>query len=111
MTSYIFFFGKPDCDVNADFYAKMRMQSEGGRPTPQDWNGFCESFNNRVRQELLNSTWFRSIDDARRHAADWRQYYNTKKSHSSLDDQMPEEFARRSKKQADIAVISRALAV
>jgi putative transposase len=82
--------------------------SRAGKPSD---NGFCESFNNRVRQELLNPTWFRSLDDARQHAAAWRRDYNTNHPHSSLDDLTPEEFARRSKKQPNIAVISRAPAV
>ena len=42
--------------------------------------------NNRVRQELLNPTWFRSLDDARRQAAEWRHDYNANHPHSSLDN-------------------------
>jgi putative transposase len=78
--------------------------SRPGRPSD---NGFCESFNNRVRQELLNSTWFQSLDDARQKAAAWRLDYNTNHPHSSLDDLSPEEFARRAKKTPLTAVNSR----
>jgi len=87
------------------------VQLDFSRPGRPSDNGFCESFNNRVRQELLNPTWFRSLDDARRQATALRHDYNTNHPHSSLDDLTPEEFARRSKKQANIAVISRARAV
>jgi putative transposase len=66
--------------------------SRPGRPSD---NAFCESFNNRVRQELLNPNWFRSLDDARQQAAAWRVDYNTNHPHSSLGDLAPEEFARR----------------
>ena len=82
------------------------VQLDFSRPGKPSDNGFCESFNNRVRQELLNPTWFRSLDDARQHAAAWRHDYNTNHPHSSLDDLSPEEFARRSKKKSNIAVIS-----
>jgi len=66
--------------------------SRPGRPSD---NAFCESFNNRVRQELLNPNWFSSLDDARRKAAAWRIDYNTNHPHSSLGDLAPEEFAKR----------------
>jgi putative transposase len=66
--------------------------SRPGRPSD---NAFCESFNNRVRQELLNPNWFASLEDARRQAAVWRIDYNTNHPHSSLGDLTPEEFAKR----------------
>ena len=69
--------------------------SRPGKPTD---NAFIESFNASVRKELLNPTWFRTLEDARLHAAAWRHDYNTSHPHSSLDDLTPEEFARRSKK-------------
>ena len=74
------------------------VQLDFSRPGRPSDNAFCESFNNRVRQELLNPTWFRTLEDARRHAAAWQHDYNTSHPHSSLDDLTPEEFARRSKK-------------
>ncbi len=66
--------------------------SRAGRPSD---NAFCESFNNRVRQELLNPNWFSSLANARLQAAAWRIDYNTNHPHSSLGDLTPEEFARR----------------
>jgi putative transposase len=82
------------------------VQLDFSRPGRPSDNGFCESFNNRVRQELLNPTWFRSIDDARRQAAAWRHDYNTNHPHSSLDNLSPQEFARRAKKKSKIAANS-----
>ena len=87
------------------------VQLDFSRPGKPSDNGFCESFNNRVRQELLNPTWFRSFDDARRQAAAWRHDYNTNHPHSSLDNLSPEEFARRATKRPNIAVDSVAPAV
>lgn len=81
--------------------------SRPGRPSD---NAFCESFNNRVRQELLNPHWFHSLEDARRQAAAWRIDYNTNHPHSSLGDRTPEEFAREAKPPLEIAAISRVAA-
>lgn len=77
--------------------------SRPGRPPD---NAFCESCNNRVRQELLNPTWFRSLDDARQHAAQRRNDYNSSHPHSSLGNLASEEFARRSKIDPNTAAIS-----
>ncbi len=74
------------------YWTKVKLAfSRPGRPSD---NAFCESFNNRVRQELLNPNWFTSLDDARRQAAAWRIDYNTNHPHSSLGDLTPEEFAK-----------------
>lgn len=82
------------------------VQLDFSRPGKPSDNGFCESFNNRVRQELLNPTWFRSLHDARSQAAEWRHDYNANHPHSSLDDLSPDEFARRSQNKPNIAVNS-----
>lgn len=63
---------------------------EKGKPTQ---NAFIESFNGRVRDELLNSNWFRNIREVRRTVESWRKQYNTERPHSSLKYMTPEEFA------------------
>ena len=83
-----------------------RVKLDFSRPGRPSDNAFCESFNNRVRQELLNPNWFRSLDDARRQSAAWRRDYNANHPHSSLGNLSPEEFARRSKNNPQIAAIS-----
>jgi len=60
-----------------------------GKPTQ---NAFIESFNSRVRDELLMTNRFRTIFEARVAAEDWCNEYNTKHSHSSLGGMTPEEF-------------------
>src|SRR5579864_4021656 len=77
--------------------------SRPGRPSD---NAFCESFNNRVRQELLNPNWFTSLTDAQVYAAQWQRDYNTSHPHSSLGNLAPEEFARRATKTTSQAAIS-----
>ena len=52
-----------------------------GKPTQ---NAFIESFNGRLRDELLNETLFRSLDHAREMLAIWKDDYNTVRPHSAL---------------------------
>lgn len=63
-----------------------------GKPTQ---NAFIESFNSRVRDELLVANRFRTIFEARIAADDWRRAYNAGHPHSALDGMTPEEFLSR----------------
>jgi transposase InsO family protein len=56
-------------------------------------NGFCESFNGRMRDELLNESLFRSLDHARQKLRDWVADYNTARPHSSLGYKTPAAYA------------------
>ncbi len=47
-------------------------------------NGFVESFNGRMRDELLNETLFFDLDDARTKITNWVADYNLQRPHSSL---------------------------
>jgi putative transposase len=47
-------------------------------------NGYCESFNSKLRDELLNGELFYSLAEARIVIESWRQHYNTLRPHSSL---------------------------
>lgn len=57
-------------------------------------NGHIESFNGRLRDECLNTSWFRNLQDARRKIGAWRKAYNEVRPHSSLDYRTPAEFAK-----------------
>ncbi len=57
-------------------------------------NGFVESFNGRMRDELLNETMFRNLAHARVVIAAWGADYNTERPHSALDYQTPADYAR-----------------
>jgi putative transposase len=61
-----------------------------GKPTQ---NAFVESFNGSFRDECLNTSWFTSLDDARRIIEEWRVDYNEVRPHSSLADRTPAEFS------------------
>lgn len=52
-------------------------------------NGYCESFNSKLRDELLNGEIFYSLAEARVVIEGWRQHYNTVRPHSSLGYRPP----------------------
>lgn len=56
-------------------------------------NGFCESFNARLRDECLNEHEFWSVEHARVLLDRFRHEYNTEHLHSSLGYLTPEEYA------------------
>lgn len=69
-----------------------------GKPTQ---NAFIESFNGKLRDELLNETIFISLDHARHALARWKDDYNLVRPHSAIGNIAPSEFAnlRRPEKQ------------
>ena len=52
-------------------------------------NGYCESFNGRMRDELLNGEIFYSLREAQIVIESWRKHYNTKRPHSALGYRPP----------------------
>jgi len=52
-------------------------------------NGYCESFNGKMRYELLNGELFYSLLEAKIVIERWRVHYNTKRPHSSLGGKPP----------------------
>jgi len=56
-------------------------------------NGYVESFNGKLRDELLNRELFLSLDEARWVIDRWRLDYNHRRLHSALDYQTPAAFA------------------
>ena len=67
-----------------------------GRPMQ---NGYVESFNGRMRDELLNETLFLGLDHARCAIADWIEDYNAERPHSSLGYATPAAYAAELEKQ------------
>jgi putative transposase len=57
-------------------------------------NAHVESFHGRLRDECLNTQWFRNLWHARRQIAAWRDEFNQQRPHSSLDYRTPHEFAQ-----------------
>ena len=52
-------------------------------------NGYCESFNARFRDELLNGEIFYTLKEAQIIIEQWRCHYNTKRPHSALGYRPP----------------------
>jgi len=58
-------------------------------------NGYCESFNGKMRYELLNGELFYTLKEAQVVIEKWRREYNTIRPHQSLGNRcpVPETFA------------------
>ena len=52
-------------------------------------NGYCESFNARFRDELLNGEVFYTLKEAQIIIEQWRRHYNTIRPHSALGYRPP----------------------
>ena len=53
-------------------------------------NGFCESFNARLKDEFLNGDIFYTLKEAKILIEQWRVHYNTLRPHSSLNWKPPD---------------------
>lgn len=68
---------------NGDQAGTAPVRLPGRRPRRfnrprQPWeNGYCESFNGKLRDELLNGEIFYSFKEAKVLIEQWRRYYNT----------------------------------
>ena len=67
-------------------------------------NAFIESFNGRLRDELLNETLFTSLAQARVALGCWRADYNDARPHSQLGWKTPSEFAMTFHPRRDLAL-------
>ena len=65
-------------------------------PGKPQQNAFIESFNGRLRDELLNETLFTSLSHAREALSIWREDYNTVRPHSALANMPPVTYAKLS---------------
>jgi putative transposase len=65
-------------------------------------NGYAESFNRRMRDELLNGELFLRIDEMKYVVERWRMDYNHYRPHSSLSYMTPAGFAQRCREAACI---------
>jgi transposase InsO family protein len=62
-------------------HRRQNAQHRAGSP----WeNGYCESFNGKLSDELLNGEIFYTLKQAQIVIENWRQHYNTVRPHSSL---------------------------
>src|SRR5207302_8474232 len=73
-------------------------------PGKPQQNAFIESFNGRLRDELLNETLFTSLLQARVALRCWRADYNDARPHSQLGWRTPAEFAFSFDPRRDLAL-------
>lgn len=64
-------------------------------------NGYIESFNGRLRDELLNGEIFFTLNEAKVILENWRREYNTVRPHSSLGYRAPVPLATLPKYEVD----------
>ena len=76
-------------DILRQWLKDLGVQTAFIEPGSPWENGYSESFNGRLRDELLNGEIFDTIPEARVITAQWRKYYNTLSPHSSLGYRPP----------------------
>jgi len=72
-----------------DWMKKLGIQPTYIEPGSPWENGYIESFNGKLRDELLNGEIFFTLLEAKVIIERWRKYYNTKRPHSSLNYRPP----------------------
>lgn len=93
------------CDNGPEFAGRVldqwayfkRIRLDFSRPAKPTDNAYIESFNARLRQELLNASWFLSLAEARQRTEHWRKEYNEDRPHSALGNLTPQEFIQTRK--------------
>ncbi len=65
------------------------------QPGKPNQNAYIERFNRTYRTEILNAWVFVTLDEVRELSEDWRQRYNTERTHDSLGDVPPLSFLPR----------------
>ena len=76
-----------------EFLADSNVETLYIEPGSPWQNGFAESFNARVKDELIGVEIFTSLLEAQVIGGDWKESYNTRRPHSSLDYLTPVRFA------------------
>lgn len=74
--------------ITEQTYYRWRKQRAFEPGSPWE-NGYVESFNARLRDELLNREIFYSLREAQIIIEGWRKHYNTKRPHSALGYRPP----------------------
>ena len=101
--------GKPDrilSDNGTEFTSMALLkwcQEQGIRwdyiqPGKPYQNGCIESFNGKLRDECLNENIFVNLQEAKRLVESWREEYNERRPHSSLNGKTPREAAKEEEK-------------
>ena len=68
---------------------RLDIQSVYISPGSPWGNGYCESFNGRLRDQLPNGEIFYTLREAQVLVEQWRVFYNTRRPHSALGNRPP----------------------
>ena len=81
----------PECTAKAvrDWLARIGVKTLFIEPGSPWENGYVESFNGKMRNELLNGEIFYTLHEAQVLIKNWRKGYNTVRPHSSLGYKPP----------------------
>ena len=71
------------------YLASIDLRNDVDHGAKQMRNGYCESFNARFRDELLNGEIFYTLKEAQIIIEQWRCHYNTNRPHSALGYRPP----------------------
>ena len=69
--------------------ARLGVQTLYIEPGSPWENGYIESFNGKLRDELLNGEIFSTVEEAKALTALWRRHYNHHRPHSALGYRPP----------------------
>lgn len=69
-------------------------------------NAHCESFNGKMRNEWINTHWWRTLAEARQGNEEFRMLHNTVRPHRSLGKQTPEQFAAADQQQSNLQAVN-----
>jgi len=75
--------------VVREWLARLEVKTLFIEPGSPWENGYNESFNGRLRDELLNGEIFYSLEEAKVLIEAWRRHYNTVRPHSALGYRPP----------------------
>ena len=89
--AYIRYDNGPEFTAKAvrDWLERLNVQTLFIEPGCPWENGYVESFNGKLRDELLNREIFYTLNEARVIIERWRHHYNTRRPHSSLGYRSP----------------------
>lgn len=77
-----------------EWLARLKVKTAYIEPGSPWENGYNESFNGRLRDELLNGEVFYTLKEAQVMVEDWRNHYNHVRPHSSLGYKPPAPMAQ-----------------
>jgi len=75
--------------VLCDWLKELGVQTAYIEPDSLWENGYCESFDGTLRDELLNGEIYYNLEEAKVLVEQWRQRYNRVRPHSSLGYKPP----------------------